>query len=237
MPTCSICDHPRLQEIERELANGAPLRQLEEQYPGVSRSALSRHQQHRGEAAQPEDPAASLCPAQDPAVHTATRETLRQAVQAAQQQLATITEALTLQEQEVARIVALEALHAFQPLRSDDDIRHQPAYGQWMSRPKAVRDTLEHLLTSWRQALRSVYRAQGALSSHDHAVAQYERQRAFLETPQGQEMERQYQEMCAAIEAAKRVENARLARVYEMEAEQVKQAFLVAIPQARRAAA
>jgi helix-turn-helix, Psq domain len=45
-PACSICGHPKHAEIEAALSAGTSLREAAERY-GVSRSALSRHRQHK----------------------------------------------------------------------------------------------------------------------------------------------------------------------------------------------
>jgi hypothetical protein len=42
---CSICTHPDLTTINRELSNGTSLRNIARQY-GVSKDALSRHKKH-----------------------------------------------------------------------------------------------------------------------------------------------------------------------------------------------
>jgi hypothetical protein len=44
--TCVICSHLQKTAIEKALADGASYRAIEAQYPGVSRSSLSRHKQH-----------------------------------------------------------------------------------------------------------------------------------------------------------------------------------------------
>jgi hypothetical protein len=42
---CAVCTHKLLAEVEAALAEGVPLRELEERY-GLSRSSLSRHRKH-----------------------------------------------------------------------------------------------------------------------------------------------------------------------------------------------
>ena len=45
--TCCVCQHPQNKEINADLKAGAlSLRDIEAKYPGISRSSLSRHDQH-----------------------------------------------------------------------------------------------------------------------------------------------------------------------------------------------
>jgi hypothetical protein len=233
-----VCDHAQRGEIDRALAAGVSYRTLEEQYAGVSRSALSRHAQHSDQAPLPAaEPPVSLCPPQDPAEQASQRTRLVDAVTAARQQLATITDAIDVHAVELARMLAMEANRAFQPLRSDDDLRPMAEYQRWMERPKVTRDTMETLLTSWRQALHGLQRAQWALAAHDQKVREYERQHRFLGTPTGQEMETRYRDLHTAIAAAHEVGNERLKRVYTAEVEKLKQDFVQAVFTTTRQAA
>jgi len=44
--SCVICEHPQREAIDKALADGVSLRDIEAQFPGASRSSLSRHKQH-----------------------------------------------------------------------------------------------------------------------------------------------------------------------------------------------
>ena len=44
--SCVICEHPQREAIDKALADGVSLRDIEAQYPGASRYSLSRHKQH-----------------------------------------------------------------------------------------------------------------------------------------------------------------------------------------------
>ena len=237
--TCSICEHPQYAAIQEALDTGASLRTVEERF-GVPHSTVARHKQHRKEASVPEPsplPPISLSPPQDTEAHALKRESLRQAVTAAERQLAAVQEALAAQELVLARVLAVDQARGFAPLRTEDDIRLLPAYGAWMQRPQQAKAQMDALLLRWREAIRGVQRATWALSGHDQQVAQYQRERGFLETPEGQEMESRYRDLHTAIEAATAVGNAHLVRGYEVEAERLRQDFVRAVPQARRAAA
>ena len=43
---CSVCESPKRDEIEKWLASGVPSRTIADQCPGLSRSAILRHEQH-----------------------------------------------------------------------------------------------------------------------------------------------------------------------------------------------
>lgn len=236
---CSVCIHHEREAIDADLATGESLRAVEERF-GVPRSTLSRHQQHREEASVPESsplPPVSLCPPQDSEAHERKRESLRQAVTAAERQLAAMQEALAVHELVLARVLAVDQARGFAPLRTDTDIDRLEPYKAWMARPQQAKAQMDALLLRWREAIRGVQRASWHLSAHDQEVAQYQRERGFLNTGEGETMETQYRDLHTAIEAATAVGNARLARVYEVEIERLRQGFLVAVQQARRAAA
>lgn len=46
---CSVCSHPAREAIEKAIQEGVPLRDIENQYGGTSKSSLSRHKQHMAE--------------------------------------------------------------------------------------------------------------------------------------------------------------------------------------------
>lgn len=235
-PTCSICDHPRLQEIDTALDTGASLRTIEERF-GVPRSTVGRHQQHRSEAALPEEPSVSLCPAQDETEHARKRESLVHALNAAERQVTAVQEALEAHELVLARTLAVDQAGGFRPLRMDTDIDRLQPYRDWMARPQQAQAQMAALLTRWREALRGIQRATNGVTHHDQTVQEYTRQRAFLATPEGQEMETRYRDLHTAIEAATAVGNPHLLRVYEQEVEKLRYAFVQAASQTRRAAA
>jgi hypothetical protein len=229
-----VCEHPEHDAINHALTAGVSYRTLEEQYAGVSRSALSRHAQHSDQATPPaaEPPAVSLCPPQDPDEQAAQRARFDDAVTSARQQLETVTKAIEVQAVELAKVSGLEAIRGFQPWRLDDDLRHLPEYQQWMGRPQKVKETTERLLTTWRQALQGLQRTQWGLAAHDRRVQQYEHERAFLASQDGQKMEKEYGAIHEALRAAERTGNSRLMAVYQADAQRVRERFLVAVSQA-----
>jgi hypothetical protein len=232
-----VCEHPEHDAINHALAAGVSYRQIESQFPDVSRSTLSRHTSHRSETPPTEDPAVvSLCPARDPDADTTRRQQLVDALDAAKRQLATITDALDVHAVELAKVIALEAVRGFQPWRVDDDLRPLPEYQQWMGRPREVKETTERLLTTWRQALQGLQKAQWGLAAHDRRVQQYEHERAFLDTPNGTALEQEYGAIHDALRAAEQSGNARLVSVYRADAERLQQRFLAAVQSTRRAA-
>jgi len=44
--TCCVCNHEKVADINKALASGISLRDIEVRFPGISRSSLSRHRQH-----------------------------------------------------------------------------------------------------------------------------------------------------------------------------------------------
>jgi hypothetical protein len=234
--SCTICEHPEYPAIQAALASGASLRTVEERFPGVSRSALSRHTQHREEE-QPAEPSVSLCPPQDPAEHTRKRESLVHALSAAERQLTAVQEALAAHELVLARTLAVEAAGGFRPLTLDRDIDRSEPYRAWMARAQQARAQMDALLSQWREALRRLLGASNALTSSDHEWERYERRREFLMTATGQELEAEYVKIHEALRAAEAGNHPRLVQVYQADKERLQQRFLLAVPTARRVAA
>jgi hypothetical protein len=214
MPECSICTSDHLEDIERAMAAGASLRDLEARF-GTSRSALSRHQHHAGAeettmpvAPAPETPTEStpsLCPLRDEADEAPRRAELTQAIEHAATAIEHARAHLMDAGARLVVIKTLRELGAF-PTRMGSDLQGQlpamPVYKAWLAEIRRDEEAAIQAITAHHTAIMRHHDAQEALHRHTASWTAYHAERAYLQTEQGQRMEREYIDLCQAREAA-----------------------------------
>lgn len=185
LPTCSVCQDPNVVAINTALQQHVTLRQLEAQFPSVSRSALSRHREHL----QASEPVPALVPPWDEEEQDHRRAQLVQAIADTQHAVHAALAAIDQQADALGKVMAIQHIRGFAAHRSDDDISRTEEYRQFMQRPKRAEEALEHAVATWRVALRELARARNRVAEHDHAGVRARRQHLYVRTPAGQALQ------------------------------------------------